>query len=146
MQTTTTIPGVIFAGKVKPTASLVQPVRNTGWIKPEGGIWTTPEGSDGWLNWCKREDFSEPEAMTEYKLEPKVPAKLAVIDSLGDLEDIVADYGRVAYRMTVLDFERMARRVDGIWLTERGQWATRMTTPNLYGWDLESILFFRWIF
>ncbi len=46
----------------------------------------------------------------------------------------------------VLDFEKLARDFDGIWLTAEGQWDTRMTSPNLYGWDVECVLFFRWVF
>jgi len=43
--------------------------------------------------------------------------------------------------MTFPDYEECATRYDAIHLTDRGQWATRMTHPkNLYGWDCESVL------
>ena len=34
---------------------------------------------------------------------------------------------------------------DGVYLTERGQWATRLprSGPDLYSWDLESMLWLR---
>lgn len=46
-----------------------------------------------------------------------------------------------------LDFERMAADgVDGVHLTDAGQWATRHARPSLYGWDCECTLWLRWRF
>jgi hypothetical protein len=46
-----------------------------------------------------------------------------------------------------LDFERMrADGYDGVHLTEQGQWRTRLTELNLYGWDCESTIWLRWAF
>ncbi len=38
----------------------------------------------------------------------------------------------------------MARDYDGLHLTEKGQWDTHMGRTNLYGWDMESTLWFKW--
>lgn len=51
--------------------------------------------------------------------------------------------------MRWLKFSEMAKQFDGMHLTDNGQWATRLPpfdSPNLYGWDCESTLWFRWAF
>ncbi len=46
-----------------------------------------------------------------------------------------------------IDFERLATEYDGLWLTEQGNAETHLSYPHdLYGWDTESTLWFRWCF
>jgi hypothetical protein len=90
-----------------------------------------------------------------YLLYPEV-ANIFVIDSLEDLQDLLYTHrldtpgwtgsSGVYYQDEYLDFEELARDYDALHLTVRGQWKTRMTRPNLYGWDVESTLWFRWKF
>lgn len=42
--------------------------------------------------------------------------------------------------------EAIAKKYDAVHLTSEGQWRTRHSTPNLYGWDCESTLWLRWKF
>ena len=148
MTTLVAAPAVTFIHTLAPEADLIQPIRNIGWVKPNGGIWTSPQDATfGWREWCASERFREGMDTQEFTLIPRPDARVAVIDSLADLEHLIALYPAVdVIGKPVLDFEAMARDFDGLWLTEEGQWRTRMTTPNLYGWDMECLLFFRWVF
>jgi hypothetical protein len=151
--TTTTItlvdaPEVTFISVGAPDEDLVQPLKNAYWHKPEGGIWTCPAGAEeNWANWCATEMPEWIEGTDTYRLTPRAGTQVAVIDSFDDLRALIEAYPlRDALSGTGLNFEAMARDFDGIWLTARGQWATRFTTPGLYGWDVETVLFFRWSF
>ena len=43
-----------------------------------------------------------------------------------------------------INFYEMSKDYDAIHLTEKGQWKTRMTRPvSLYGWDCETVYWFR---
>ena len=114
-------------------------------------------------------NFALKKTLTNYELPPVKGLTLAVIDSLEDLENLLNVYAlpRPCEYLTfltnvseqletvfdddwltrVLDFEKLATVFDGIWLTASGQSQTRLSQPdNLYGWDLESVLWFKWSF
>lgn len=156
---TTDIPKQIFAHHQLPTESSVLPVTNNNFfVKPFGGLWTTPTGAPTWLAWCDRENFRPEKTLTNYELAPVKDLTLVVIDSLEDLENLLnvyalprsSEYSTILHyhQLTrVLNFEKLATVFDGIWLTETGQSQTRLSQPdNLYGWDLESVLWFKWSF
>jgi len=131
-------------------ASKMEPVTNDRFHKPQGGLWTSTANDEtvsGWYEWGKNEGMIAPNAVT-WTLIPEPNALLVEIDSYGDLTALVAQYGGSgSYGQLVIDFEAMARDgYDGMHLTDRGQWATRMSKPNLYGWDCESTVWFRWAF
>ena len=126
-------------------------VKNSPYFRPKpetGGLWTstcTPEGGD-WIRWCqgKSPDWIKGIAHL-FTIKPTV--RIYTINSLDDLKacpcqktDTRTIYGRFETR---IDFEKMAEFYDGIHLTEEGQWKTRMSEPNLYGWDCESTLWLR---
>ena len=52
----------------------------------------------------------------------------------------------------MLDWEQIAREYDGVRMTNKRQWTTRMPRDikdmnlSLYGWDCESTLWFRDVF
>jgi len=138
----------------------LEPVKNKNWVKPEGGLWTSsydPECGSGWIQWSIAERFSGEWNEEEekgyygcYLLHPE-PARVLVIDTQQDLIEALRHYQNYDHRGggwggTNLDFEALAEDYDAIHLTDRGQWATRMTNPGLYGWDCESTLWFRWCF
>ena len=80
----------------------------------------------------------------------KKDARILTIDSLEDLIKLCDDYpGKVidflkTYRF--IDWEKVSKNYDGVYLTEKGQMATRWSQPSLYGWDCESTLWFRDVF
>jgi len=149
IRTVTAVPPQVFAhATTAPDAALMQPVVTVrGWNKPQGGLWTTDADSEGWAEWCRAEDWNDPETLALYRLTVLGPVEVAVIDSLADLEAIIAEYGYRSFLGDVIDYGRMARDGwDGIRLTDEGQWATRLTKPGLYGWDLGCTLWMRWTF
>jgi hypothetical protein len=148
---------------ITPCADLIEqiaPVSNKdARCKPFGGLWTSSyvNGSSAWIEWCEAEEFGDPHGANRFLLYPKADARILVIDSLADLERALSDYGSVCVKSAVMgapyfsqdrrpDFEEIARHFDAMHLTEEGQEATRFTEPDLYGWDCESTVWFRWAF
>lgn len=107
------------------------------WTKPNGGLWTSPVDSlYGWYDWCKSENFRDCNIENSFRLKLNIGAKICKIDTLEDLLNlpIYKTYPRY------LDFEKISLIYDCIWLTVNGQYDTRYSEPNLYGWDCESVL------
>lgn len=147
------------AGRTAPAPGLLVPVTNSDnclGVKPEGGLWTstyTRGKGSGWTRWCEGEDFGVPHGQWQgYLLSVDPAARVVTIDSANDLMTLLQyDFARRTpfggYHRVVPDFEKLAKFYDGMHLTDRGQWATRHSIPaNLYGWDCESTVWFRWVF
>jgi hypothetical protein len=119
-----------------------KPIRNNHiWAKPIGGLWTSPVDSEwGWKDWCKVEEFREIEEANSFTISLKPSARLYVIDSVQSFLSISepGNYNRI------VDWERLACRYDGVWLTCKGLNATKdsMLCLTMWGWDVESILIF----
>lgn len=142
----TTLPGEL--------AAHVAPVQNRMFVKPLYGLWTsTYDGqSSAWVDWCRDEQFGDPDACSWFLLQPNKDARVYVVDTQADLTALVARYpdptlpAQFRKTMTALDFEAISRDYDAVHLTHGGQVATRMSTPSLYGWDCESTVWFHWRF
>lgn len=153
----------LFVGKA-PSRSLVDPIKNTMWIKPDGGIWTSsfnPEIGSSWVEFCRAEKYRHSRVRSWWKLYPR-PARIYVVDSVASLNRLCERFplrrsvakvrGRtvrmieeIVYK--AIDFEAMAKKYDAMHLTEKGQHETRFSRPHsLYTWDVESTLWFRWSF
>ena len=130
------------ASEYKP--DLYVEVKNQGWVKPSGGLWTSPVKSNwGWKDWCLAENFRICDGSNSFRLRFKETSKILVIDSLRDLE--MLPKSKLAYSKRFSkeypDFEVLTKECDAIWLTERGQRETHLSHPlSLYGWDCESVL------
>lgn len=101
-------------------------VQNQMFIKPEGGLWSSPyypdaENKSEWQRfakgWTTVQDLID--LMDKYKLEDAITQTLAIID-----------------------YEVMSKDYDGIYMTREGEADTRFSNPSLYGWDVESLLLF----
>lgn len=128
------------------------PITNASWVKPRGGLWTSPEDSTwGWKHWCDSEKFVLCSYDNSFVVRLKENSKILKIDSEKDLSKALDlyGYGRQSPLDKVfltgrkyLNFEKI--RNDGyssIWLTTIGEIDTRFSEPsNLYGWDCESVL------
>ncbi|MYU22903.1 hypothetical protein [Streptomyces sp. SID8352] len=143
-----------------------RPVRGigTGWVKPHAGtgLWTSPVTAhradrtptdSAWLEWSRAEMDADTSSQMLTEVWPTGTARLLLIDDQAHLAAIIAAYpaepnpyaaprngGRYP------DWEALAADGwDGVYLTDRGQWATRLprSGPDLYGWDLESCLWLR---
>ncbi len=131
--------------------------RGAGWVKPQGGMWTStylPKAAYGsdWGRYCVRDTDQEGRfaiyTLRWWLLEPLPGARIVTIDTLEDLRKLGNRYvlARTSYSY-FLDFEAISQDYDAMHLTEAGQVRTRLTYPdNLYGWDCESTLWFRWCF
>jgi len=122
---------------------MVRPIRNKPMFpKPFGGLWTSPENSTyGWKHWCTDESFHTETLQYHFVLE-LISKKVLVIDTLEDLMKLPLLNPHVpgVHFLRYPNFERLAKKYDAIHLTEEGQHRTRLTEPNLYGWDCESVL------
>ena len=148
----------------RPRPQRLEPITEPycGRVKPSGGIWTsspTDDGGSGWTRWCADEEFAGPQ-FPLWQLDPDPAANIYTVDTLDDLLELcrrfppVCDHqgGRLCgsplrRSSHVVGWRRVAEAYDAVHLTEEGQWATRLSVPaDLYGWDCESTLWFRWRF
>lgn len=145
---------VVWYGREPPRPDLIRSVANADHLaKPIGGIWTSPHDSEyGWDAWCRVE---MPNWLTDrYLLDVRPAVSLLVIDSMADLDQAWEHFPGEEGVMSgkTLDFKKISQEYDGIWLTEEGQWATRHPPTGsgwfmgLYGWDVETVWFARWVF
>ena len=119
----------------------IRPVFNKKITKPLGGLWTSPIYSDNsWKHWCKRENWRTIDEDLSFKLGFKHTAKILVINSIKDV-DILPKRKDITFEPAV-DFEKLAKKYDGIWLTELGEKSVR-DSDNFYNWDCETVLIFR---
>jgi hypothetical protein len=122
-------------------------------IKPKGGLWTSPyivdKGSE-WISWCIDANFNITSKIEEdcpiSFISLKDKARILVINSFDDLCNTLSEYKRTERQACldkmdggVMDFEKVMKDFDAIYLTSDGQWKTRLTRPGLYGWDVETV-------
>jgi hypothetical protein len=131
--------------------------------KPHGGLWTAPvaeAGPDGtvlrtaWTDWYRDNEYGTDDYAHFLWIRPRPDARVLLIDTLDDLRAIVAAYPAVPAR-PALDFLRnkypdwpalAAAGWDAVFLTDDGQWATRLPLyrePELYTWDCATVLWLR---
>ncbi len=135
---------LVHYGSSEYRRELFMEVKNESWVKPKGGLWTSPIKSNwGWKDWCLAENFRICDESNSFRLRFKDKSKILVIDSLEDLEDLPKFKTVYSKRFSkeYPDFEVLTKECDAIWLTERGQRETHLSHPlSLYGWDCESVL------
>lgn len=145
-----------------PRAERFEPAVNAGPVLPKpsrGGLWTsTWDGRDGsgWTAFMDADGWAPDGGQHGvWLLDVDPQARLICIDTLQDLRDLLDRYATPAPAgwpsalndARGIDFEALAADgFHGVHLTDDGQWATRLTSPNLYGWDCESTLWLTWAF
>lgn len=116
--------------------------------KPIGGLWASPYTANekyksSWHRWL---EYEMPHWMREYGVvfTLKKESKIFTIDSSEDLKYLMDNYKCSRSHLkhfSILDFEKIKKDYDGIFLTNEGQWETRLSLEyNLYGWDVECLL------
>lgn len=120
------------------------------YCKPYGGMWTSPVSSEwGWKDWCEREDWLCEDDET-YRLTVADDVDVYTINTLDDLLELIDDHGRtddILKQGRYVDYESAFTEYDGIYVTEQGQQKTRLSPEaNLYGWDVECVLWDDWHF
>lgn len=144
----------LFCGKREPHESLLIPIHNqVGFVKAGGGLWTSTYAKEYYSDWVLAyEDMwgIPSQGLDGWLLTPTPHARIYTVDSLADLHWLHERYeiqNELSSFMKRLDYEKMAVDFDGMHLTRKGQWDTRMSHPiDLYGWDCESTHWFRWCF
>lgn len=145
-----------WVGSSEPTSKRLEPMLAEGRsiFKPKGGLWTSTYhedfGSD-WCQWCLSEEFRidrHKPLVRLWTLEPRDDARIFVVNTYADLEELVEEYRTDARGFRDYpDWLKVSRDFDAIHLTKSGQLATHLTYPySLYAWDCESTVWFRWRF
>ena len=80
--------------------------------------------------------------------DPKLDARVLVIDTYEDLERVVERWpDSDELRLRFPAWHQIASEFDAVHVSDEGQSRTRLTAPlNLYGWDCETTLWLRWAF
>lgn len=131
------------------TVSL-HPEKRISWYKPDKGLWASPELDDHlsvWTKWCEEENYSHNGVSLDkyFKFKISKAARVCVINTMDDLKALVRkcpgteETGRASVGWILCPLE-----YDVIYLTDEGQWNTRLTYPSLYGWDMESCVIFNY--
>lgn len=130
---------VIHYGSNRYDPTLFKPIQNQNWIKPLGGLWTSPiDSKRSWKDWCESENFHTYALDSSFTLSFKPNSKILVIDGLKDLKYLPIQ--NITSYQKYIDFEKLSKSVDAIWLTDKGESETRYNSGiNLYGWDCESV-------
>lgn len=151
------------AGLPAPTADRMEPVVagesefRSRYEKPKGGLWTSPlrdDGSSGWVEWCQ--DNKMGWVGSAWRLEP-VDCRVLVINSLDALRRVWAHYGgsyqwgeNDRWTERYIEWPEVGRDYDAVHLTERGFEECHLPYDpfdlTLYGWDCETVFWFRWRF
>ena len=130
---------IIYGLGNKYQAKKFKPIQNRDFVKPHGGLWTSPTKSKyGWWDWCKAEDWGDLSTSFTIHFE----GRIFKVDSLEDAKRL--PWRTTKFNSLVPDFEQIAENYDAIHLTVKGQNATRFSRPHsLYGWDCECVLILR---
>ena len=126
--------------------------------KPLGGLWSSeyfPNSSKAnnccksdWEFWCRNENFHLERLNKGVVFELKKQANIYTVDSYDDLLKLSENYSYEKYFYGIeikkyIDFEKMSKDFDGLFLTVEGELQTRYEAKmNLYGWDCSSLLLF----
>ena len=120
----------------------VRRIGNVAYLnKPKGGLWTSTFinetcGSE-WVQWAIDNDFLEM-PLYSWLIKPRTK-NIYTIDSLQDLIDLQETYPN----NDQVDWVAVSKNYDAVHLTKRGQKRTALSTPDLYGWDVESTVWFK---
>lgn len=138
-----------------PVASKLRVSHNhpSSWRKRKpSGLWTSTwdKGASDWMRWCRAEEFRT-DFRQVWLLQPETDARVYRIDGMPDLIELCKRWPGssplpdIRPGEMMVDWLAVEGEYDAVWLTERGQWETRLPPPplpDLYGWDCESTCWF----
>lgn len=119
-------------------SNLFKPIKNYGFVKPEGGLWASNINAKyGWKNWCKDNNFRECNVENSFKFKLRNGSKILKIDDAKLLKQLPTVNIPYKFSWTNLDFEEIKKQYDAIEVLisndNRLYW-------DLYGWDCDSLL------
>jgi len=144
----------LFVG-TRPQAKLLRPVANGTHFKPLGGIWTSPylgaPPYSPWIEWCVEQSFGSG-VYEMWLLEPRANVRVLSLDSDADIVHLeqLPGYELVPGRWNI-DYEALAQQYDGMRMSASFIHRYRLDYRGrydmvVYGWDVESTVWFRWVF
>lgn len=143
----------LHIGSAELKAELFNEVQNElGMVKPRGGLWASPLHERGehlspWQRCAKNMGFKVDGEGCIFELTSD--ARVYIIDTLADLIQLLDEFEApplldLPFLPKTIDFEAVRHVYDVLYLTENGQYATRLPLQNrdynLYGWDCESCI------
>jgi len=128
---------------------LFNPVRNERFVKPYGGFWASPVGSEqDWKSWCIDTNNMSWLNGGSFKFTLTDSAKVYHIYSVMDLYALPNDPRAIVKSSYCIDFEACIRSgIDAIQLhlsdeEDKPELFMDGLYWRLYGWDVDSILIF----
>jgi len=145
------VPVVVFMNEHAPASDRLEPIRNWRPTKPAGGLWTSPHRPDIISEWVEFAQSEMPHLWAPdgvYLLTPSSDARVIDMSAAGAIDAVLGSARRTLKDtyygpgwMDFIDYEALSADYDGIYVP-RG-----MTRLYLFsGWDVETILWFRWCF
>jgi len=121
---------LIHYGADKYDKDKFMPISNRKWVKPKGGLWTSPVTSErGWSDWSQEAQWGD--LSESFTL--KFSGSVLKIDCYDDISKLPWLNDNIINFDDVID--------DAIHLTVKGEEETRFSHPkSLYGWDCETVL------
>lgn len=130
--------------------AFVEP-KNTGWVKPAGGLWACLKNNDKaytWKDWNESECFTDCSEENSFSFTLKDNTNVHYIYTDYDLYKLPIlhdDIERINHRCGFIDFEKCLQMgIDAIELRYFGDWGKSLHNDtlywDLYGWDCDCIL------
>ena len=132
---------LIYNGEDRPSKACFEPISNTKYSKPNGGLWTSPlnknTGKSAWQSWCEREVFHPERYQTQWHIVPDKDAKILIADeNLENLQPYRIDDAETCPR---IDFEKLSQDYDVVRFPENVVFKYNMGILNAY--DIDSTIF-----
>lgn len=153
----TELPPLVYAHDHAPALAAPEhlaPVYGGGRKPHFGGRWTspvtrhTPDGTpsgSAWTDFSRAEMIGDQDYALLTEIFPVPDARVVAIDDLADLRALVAAHPYAIDPLTQgVDWPAVRDAGwDAVYLTAAGKAATAYSTPDLYGWDVETVLWLR---
>ncbi len=132
---------LIYNGEDRPSKACFEPITNTKYSKPDGGLWTSPlnksNGKSAWQSWCEREDFHPERYQTQWHIVPDKDAKTLIADeNLENIEPYLINDKQTCPR---IDFEKLSQDYDVVRFPQDVVFKYNMGILNAY--DIDSTIF-----
>ena len=132
---------LIYNGEDRPSKACFDPITNTKYSKPNGGLWTSPlnksNRKSAWQSWCEREDFHPERYQTQWHIVPDKDVKTLIADeNLENLKPYLIDDKQTCPR---IDYEKLSQDYDVVRFPQDVVFKYNMGILNAY--DIDSTIF-----